>query len=154
MPTIKIVNDELLNHIGNTKNEVYYGRDIQYMSLGFAKQNLMRVIKMGILELEPDFLRVNNIEDNTIAEITSAHKETKPEDSKYGKKQIVLPVRIRDERFLWNLNKTTQKNLVKAWGNNTDLWVGKKVVISVQQQNVRGKLQPVLYGTPYPDGVK
>ena len=42
-------------------------------------------------------------------------------------------------------NNTTMKYLIKAWGDETKNWIGKKAVVSLIMQNVKGEMKKVLY---------
>lgn len=73
-------------------------------------------------------------------------------ESDFGKgpvKRLYIPVRLsNDEEKEFNCNKTTAKELMDAWGSNTDEWVDKKIKFELIKQNVMGKLRDVIYGKP------
>ena len=68
-------------------------------------------------------------------------KEDKPDTPTF---EITVEFKNKEQR-LWTMNKTSQKAVATTYGTNTDKWVGKKVVVFVQEQNVRGTMKKVIY---------
>ncbi len=45
----------------------------------------------------------------------------------------------------WTMNKTSQQAVATTYGTNTDNWVGKKVIVFTQEENVRGTMRKTIY---------
>ncbi|HEX9196972.1 MAG TPA: hypothetical protein VF906_04175 [Candidatus Bathyarchaeia archaeon] len=67
-----------------------------------------------------------------------------PSDRSKTSKKLVIGFEEYSKPMM--LNNTSRKNLEKAFGtDDTAKWVGEKVRVSKQRQNVRGQLTDVLY---------
>ncbi len=51
-------------------------------------------------------------------------------------------------------NNTSKKYLIKAWGDETKDWIGKKAIVSLIMQNVKGEMKKVLYLNPSDSQIK
>jgi hypothetical protein len=72
------------------------------------------------------------------------------EDNGTVKKQPVLEMKVKhngDEK-IYSPNKTTRDLLGKAWGTNTDAWIGKKGKVKLISQIVKGALKDVIVLDP------
>lgn len=76
-----------------------------------------------------------------------------PEETGLSRTVFQIRVGLPDQRRkTWTMNKTTRRNLAKAYGDDSANWVNKRVRIQVLQQNVRGEVKDVLYGHPVEGG--
>jgi len=96
-----------------------------------------------------DFLSpidVKDLEDKT-AEITG--EGILNEDTPFGKAVLEVPVKLSNgtERT-YGMNKTSAKNIMEAYGEDTKKWVGKRISYTITQQNVQGQMRDVLYAQP------
>ncbi len=71
------------------------------------------------------------------------------ESQNYGRDQLIFKVLLPngDEKKL-SVNGSSAKALAEDWGDDTEAWEGKKVVASVVEQNVAGKMRDVIYLKP------
>jgi hypothetical protein len=88
--------------------------------------------------IKSKFLRKDDIEDDTPATIKKLSLEDMPGDS--GDQRFVLFFKGQDKGMV--LNTTTIRMLEKAFGDESDDWVGKSVIIYVDP-NVSYKGQVV-----------
>ena len=88
--------------------------------------------------IESKFLRKDDIDDDLIVTIKGVRLEDMPGDS--GERRWVLAFRELPKGLV--LNVTSIRVLDKAFGNDTDGWIGKKVVLYVDP-NVAFKGQVV-----------
>lgn len=69
-----------------------------------------------------------------------------------GKKRFQIEVEIvgrEDEGdYTWTMNKTSMRNIAKAYTDDSSAWVGKLANIEISDQNVRGQMRKVLTGKP------
>jgi len=73
------------------------------------------------------------------------------EESKFGRSRGYCVIRLvrTGETYTWGLNGTTWDRLLDAFGEDSVLWVGKKVRLKLETQIVRGEDKTILYGVPY-----
>jgi len=95
------------------------------------------------------FLRASDVEDG---EVVTLLDEGTIREADFGtgrvKQVFEILVEHKGEKKLWTVNKTTLKNLVQAFGNETSKWVGKKVKLTKVKVNVRGQLKDAIVGQP------
>jgi hypothetical protein len=96
-----------------------------------------------------EYLHADAIEKGDIIEISGKAHYVSAEEATFGRPYLELPVKTpAGKTKIYTPNKTTLKKLAKAWGDETDSWLGKKVQLDIVQQNVRGEMRDVIYGTP------
>jgi hypothetical protein len=89
------------------------------------------------------------VNDGEILEITEIPRIRPAEESKFGKMSLLIPVKLPDGSIrIYQPNKTTIGEFVKAWGKDMKSWVGKKFSVEIQKQRVSGQLKEVIYGVP------
>lgn len=92
-----------------------------------------------------NYLTTDDVNDLDLLPIVGEAIEV---ESQYGTR-LHLPVKTRrGENKIFSLNKTSKNNLISAYGKETTAWIGKKVLIKVFSQNVRGAVKDVIYGHP------
>lgn len=64
---------------------------------------------------------------------------------------MMTPKEINGEERIFTMNKTTERELAKAWGTNTAEWAGKKIHIFKSKASIDGELKDVLYAKPLED---
>jgi len=93
------------------------------------------------------FLRPDDVKDGDIVEIVSEGTFRPAEESRFGREDFLIDVKLPDgSTKTWTMNKTTLRNLMEAYGDETKNWVGRKVKINVRVDFVRGVPRKVLYG--------
>lgn len=94
-----------------------------------------------------EYLHSDAITSGDVVEITGKARYVSVEESKFGRAYLEIPVKLANGKGkIWTPNKTTLRALAKSFGDDADLWLGKKVRITIHSQNVRGKMTDVLYG--------
>src|SRR3990167_892393 len=92
---------------------------------------------------------LEDFKDQDLLEITDAGKEV---EGKFGM-QMVFKVKLPNgEEKNLSFNQTTINILIDKLGEESDVWVGKKVKVWAIRQAVQGKLTTVVYLTP-PDSM-
>lgn len=65
-------------------------------------------------------------------------------EGEYGE-QLVIKVETRNGEKNLSLNQTSQNNLIDAFADETDNWVGKEIKVHIIKAMVSGKMRDVLY---------
>lgn len=74
------------------------------------------------------------------------HGEIPGKDGVAPTKVFEIGVKFKNgETRKWTMNMTSQRAVATTYGTNSDKWVGKKVVVFVTDQNVRGTMKKVIY---------
>jgi len=91
---------------------------------------------------ESKYLTADQVEDSPtrIGFIVSAGAY---EESQYGR-QLKVKINFDKKEKTWNVNRISAKNLIDAWGKDTDQWVGNKVAYTVKEENNK----TMVIGTP------
>lgn len=71
-------------------------------------------------------------------------------DGQYGD-QKVFEMKTPQGNFLFNLNQTSENNLVEFLGNDSEKWKGQTVKACLTTENVAGTMRRVIY-LVHPDG--
>lgn len=101
-----------------------------------------------------EYLHADVIEDGDIIEITGKARSVSEEESAFGRSYIEVSVKLPDGKSkVWTPNKTSLRALAKVFGDDADLWIGKKVQMAIERQNVRGEMKDVLYGEPFQETI-
>jgi hypothetical protein len=120
----------------------------------FTKKYLEEVSMKESFEIPSEllprqFLKSTDVNDGETLEITEVPTIRPAEQSKFGKMSLLIPVKLPDGSIrIYQPNKTTIGEFVKAWSKDMKAWVGKKFVIEIQKQRVSGQLKEVIYGVP------
>jgi len=99
----------------------------------------------------PPFLVAAELENDDLLEIVSEPYIVSAEKSKFGRargRANVCIIRTGEERR-WTMNYTTWDRLVDAFGTQEAMWIGKKVKVRKEVQNVSGVDKDVIFGFPY-----
>lgn len=76
----------------------------------------------------PDYIGAHDLTKETTLEIESAAMEfLKAGPADKGKNRVTLRLKGAKKRLV--LNKTNVKEIIKAYGNDTDGWLGKPITI-------------------------
>jgi hypothetical protein len=99
--------------------------------------------------LPKQFLKPKDINDGEVLEVVETPKIRPAEESKFGKMALHILVKLPDNsEKIYQPNKTTISEFVKAWGKDYRNWVGKKFSVEIQKERVSGQLKEVIYGNP------
>jgi hypothetical protein len=66
------------------------------------------------------------------------------------KVDFVIKIMFKDEEKVMRLNKTNRDTLIQAFGNNTEMWIGKSALVIKEKVLVGGKkmdcitLEPII----------
>lgn len=91
------------------------------------------------------FLTPNDVEDGAVATIVG---EGTIVNTQFRNEALRIPVKIGDKTYEWTLNRTSQNNLIDAFGEETANWVNKQVKINKTKMLVRGEMRSVLVAEP------
>lgn len=96
-----------------------------------------------------NFLRGEDVKPGMIVEILDEGEFIDKDASSFGRPAFRIRVRLPDgEEKIWTMNRTTQDNLAKAYGDDTANWKGKKVRLETSVYNIRGQLRQGIIGFP------
>ena len=71
------------------------------------------------------------------------------EDTPFGREILEIPVKLNDgKEKIYGATKTSCRNLVEKYGEDTANWKGKKIKFEVSRQNVAGQMKDVIYAYP------
>lgn len=101
-----------------------------------------------------EYLHADAAENGDVVEITGKARYISSEESTFGRSYLEIPVRLANGKSkIYTPNKTTLKRLAKAFGDDADMWIGKKVKLEIVKQNVRGEMRDVIYGEAVAESV-
>jgi hypothetical protein len=96
-----------------------------------------------------EFLHSDAVSNGDVIEIIGKGHYVSAEESAFGRPYLEIQVKLLDGKTkTWTPNKTTLHALAKAFGDDADLWISKKVKLNISRQNVRGEMVDVIYGEP------
>jgi hypothetical protein len=99
-----------------------------------------------------EYLHAEAVQDGDIIEIVGKAHYVGADESTFGKAYLEIIVKLPSgKEKTWTPNRTTLKKLASTFGDDADLWSGKHVKLSIQEQNVRGEMRGVIYGEPVKD---
>jgi len=100
---------------------------------------------------KPPYLKPHHVQQDDLLEILEEPFIQTAEESKFDRQRGYAVVRLvrTGETFLWGLNGTTWDRLIDGFGDNSMLWVGKKVKLKLENTTIRGQEKQVIYGVVY-----
>lgn len=104
------------------------------------------------------YLKVEMVNNGDIIHFCDAGViEEKEFKNKPGKKESILEMEVivneNLKPILYSPNGTTRGLLAKAWGENTEDWVGKVGVVAIVEQISFGELTSILVVKPHPQNL-
>ncbi len=102
------------------------------------------------IKLESKYLKAGvNIKDGDIITLLDEGKY-EMKTGQYGTKKVLsFNVLLADgSEKIYSANTTTQKNLIKAWGDDTSDWVNKRIRAWIVKQVIAGEMKDILVFTP------
>lgn len=101
---------------------------------------------------KPPFIMVADVEDGDVLTVVEAPYLVPAEKSKWGKERYRMVVKKDGDKEwglrTWTLNVTTWNRLLDKFGEDEQLWLGKKVQVYIKEENIGGVQKTVLYGKP------
>jgi len=93
------------------------------------------------------FLRAKDVKEGDVVVLLNAG-EVRDADFGTGKSRKVVEFEVEHNKInkIWTVNKTTLKNFIKAYGDDTNKWVGSEVKLSLVKVNVRGEIKDSIVG--------
>lgn len=97
-----------------------------------------------------DFLDPAEVSEGEIVKVTSEPVLIPAEQSTWGKERYRISVDLANgEPRRWTLNTTTSNALLDAFGEDGNLWIGKRVKIHKEHRRVGKEMKWVLFGDAY-----
>ena len=99
-------------------------------------------------DFSSSFLCADNCPDDTVVVIVG--KPTIEEkDGTFGKyNETNIPVEFLEKAKTYSPSKTSGNKMVTAWGDEMDLWVGKKFTVKHVLTKVKGETKTVIEAYP------
>ena len=98
-----------------------------------------------------DYLKAIDLSEETLVEFVD---EGKYSDSQFKdaagntKQNFNITVRIGEDEKTWTMNKTSQRAIVDAYGDESSTWIGKCAKLKVLQMLVGKEMRDVVMGSP------
>jgi len=110
---------------------------------------------MVLLELK-QYLKADELKElGTQAILRGKEAEYSEQENQYGKRNLNIPVEFSDgQKRIWSPNITSQINLSKVYGYDTDQWEGQLVRFEIIQVQTKNGLKPSIIGKPIEEKVK
>lgn len=101
------------------------------------------------LRTKNPFLPPDYVKDGELATIVEEPYIIFAEDSKYGKEQTIITIKLKrdNKTYRWSLNPTSNDRLVKAFGDNAEYWINQDIVIQKRTLTFKDKQKDVLFAT-------
>jgi hypothetical protein len=103
-----------------------------------------------------DFLKPTDLDGDTTVEFVDEGKysDSQFKDAQGNPKQnFNITVRFGEaEEKVWTMNKTSQRNIVSAYGDESSLWIGKYAKLSIIRMMVGKEMRDVIIGEPCDSG--
>jgi hypothetical protein len=99
----------------------------------------------------PPYLLPDEVENNDLLEVVDKPFIVPAEKTKWGRERGKCTVRIlrTGEVRRWTLNATTWDRLIDAFGEDAELWIGKKIKVKKESRSISGVAKSVLFGVAY-----
>ena len=112
----------------------------------------MKLPKMG----KPSYLKPHHIQQDDLVEIIGEPYVQSEEESKFGRQRGYAVIRLlrTGDTYTWGLNTTTWDRLINAFGDDSGLWIEKKVKLKMESQTIRGEEKQIIFGIPYKEPQK
>ena len=96
-----------------------------------------------------EFLNASMVNDGDLIVMLDPGKFRGPQETGFARTVFQILIGLPDQRTkIWTMNKTTQRRLAEAYGDDTADWVKKMVKVEISKQTVQGVQKNVLYGWP------
>ena len=96
-----------------------------------------------------EFLNAGMVANGDILVLLDAGAFKSPEETGLQREVFHIRVGLPDQRQkTWSMNKTTQREIAKMYGDDSKLWIGKQVRVEVLRQNTPSGMKDVVYGHP------
>jgi len=96
------------------------------------------------------FLEPEEIDEKgEIAKITGPGVYTKI-NTPHGEKEVLrVPILINDDvKRIYTMNLTSQVNIARIYGDDTEKWVGKHIKLKVERMKVGKNVRDVIFAEP------
>jgi len=102
---------------------------------------------MVVIDIK-EYLTPDKIGTGVTAEFTDEGRYVDPEETGFDKRVFQIGIKIGEDEYIWTMNKTSQKEVAKAFGRDTLNWVGRRVKLIKRKESVFGKIRDVIYAEP------
>jgi hypothetical protein len=95
-----------------------------------------------------------DVHDGDVLTFIDRPREVSAEESVTGKGYVEFGVQLPTGKAKKHIpNKTSLKNLAPKFGDEMNLWVGKRASVELAKMSVRGQIVTVIFLHPYEDPV-
>jgi len=99
---------------------------------------------------KPPYLLPKDVANDDLVEIVEKPYMLEAEETKWKKPKGVVTVQLPNKNIRrWFTNVTTWDALVRAYGEDEAIWVGKKIKVRKETRTISGEEKEVLFGKPY-----
>lgn len=98
-----------------------------------------------------DYLKASDLDGDTTVEFVDegAYTDSQFKDAAGNAKQnFNITVRIGEDEKTWTMNKTSQRNVVAAYGDESALWINRRAKLTVLKMLVGKEMRDVVMGEP------
>lgn len=105
---------------------------------------MKKIVKLTDKYLTGEF--VLKLTDKTFEIMTAGKLENMQQVDGTSKENLVISIKLAPGTVIdWIPNETSKKTMRKAWGDDTEKWIGKKGEFEMAKQNVRGEMKDVIF---------
>lgn len=105
---------------------------------------------------KPPYLKAHHVQEGDLVEILSEPYIQSEEESRFGRSRGYVAIRLvrTGDPYTWGMNSTTWDRLIDSFGEDSQMWIGKRVKLKLDRQMIRGEDKQVMYGVPYQEPQK
>jgi len=110
-------------------------------------EEVTKIVKISELS---DFIAAGvDVKTGDVLTFKDAGTIRSAEETPFGREVFQIKVELPDGNVkTLTMNRTSQRNIAKQYGDETENWVGKQAVVTLVKQNVRGTMKDVIYLNP------
>jgi hypothetical protein len=104
------------------------------------------MVKLTDLE---EYLTPEDVKDGDVVTFLDEGVYKNAEDTPFGRPVFQITLKLPDGQVkIATINRTSRKELAKAYGDDTKSWIKRQARVTKVKQNVRGELKDVIYFHP------
>ena len=98
-----------------------------------------------------EYLKAADLDGDTTVEFVDEGRyvdSSFKDDAGNTKQNFNITIKFGDTEKSWSMNKTSQRTVAEAYGNDTDQWVGQTAILKKVQMMVGKEMRDVIMGEP------